>query len=102
VRLSLSRQFLESSALCLAQKVERNDNLYNDNLYNEQLNALQNKFGNVVGLLRTLPDFHLFALQPTGGRYIVGFGRAFTIDITNNSLKPNQITPLSITGKTQY
>jgi len=97
VRLSLSRQFLESSALCLAQKVERNDNLYN-----EQLNALQNKFGNVVGLLRTLPDFHLFALQPTGGRYIVGFGRAFTIDITNNSLKPNQITPLSITGKTQY
>ncbi len=97
MRLSLSRQFLESSALCLAQKVERNDNLYN-----EQLNALQNKFGNVVGLLRTLPDFHLFALQPTGGRYIVGFGRAFTIDITNNSLKPNQITPLSITGKTQY
>ena len=97
MRLSLSRQFLESSALCLAQKVERNDNLYN-----EQLNALQNKFGNVVGLLRTLPDFHLFALQPTGGRYIVGFGRAFTIDITNNSLKPKQITPLSITGKTQY
>ncbi len=68
---------------CHARKIERAESLYN-----EQLTALQDKFGNVVGLLRTLPDFHLFALQPTGGRYVVGFGRAFTIDTTNNSLKP--------------
>ena len=68
---------------CHAQKIDRSESLYD-----EQLNALQDKFGNVVGLLRTLSDFHLFALQPTGGRYVVGFGRAFTIDTTNNSLHP--------------
>ncbi|MEI6542887.1 MAG: pyridoxamine 5'-phosphate oxidase family protein [Methylococcales bacterium] len=68
---------------CRAQKIERGDSLYN-----EQLNALQDKFGNVVGLLRTLSDFHLFALQPISGRYVVGFGRAFTIDTANNSLHP--------------
>jgi hypothetical protein len=68
---------------CRAQRIERDDKLYN-----EQLNTLQNKFGNVVGLLRTLSDFHLFALKPTSGRYVVGFGRAFTIDTTNNSLHP--------------
>ncbi len=49
--------------------------------YSEQLDALQDKFGEIVGLLRPLPDFHLFALYPDSGRYVVGFGQAYTLDM---------------------
>ena len=49
-------------------------------VYSRQLDALQDKFGEVVSLLRPLPDFHLFALYPESGRYVVGFGQAYTID----------------------
>jgi len=57
-----------------------------DPVYVSQLNALQAKFGETVGLLRSLPDFHLFALRPESGRYVVGFGRAFKIDVHDGSL----------------
>lgn len=56
-----------------------------DPAYAIQLDALQAKFGETVGLLRSLPDFHLFALQPESGRYVVGFGRAFSLDVNNGS-----------------
>ncbi|WP_443136976.1 hypothetical protein [Lysinibacillus sp. JNUCC 51] len=39
----------------------------------------------MMELLRTL-DFSLFELTPLEGRYVVGFGKAFTIDITNDTL----------------
>ncbi len=51
-----------------------------DESYAIQLDALQEKFGGVVGLLRSLSDFHLFALSPKTGRYIAGFGQAYTIN----------------------
>jgi putative heme iron utilization protein len=59
-----------------------------DKTYPLQLDALQDKFGEVVALLRSLSDFHLFALEPQNGRYIIGFGRAFTLDVNNDSLLP--------------
>jgi putative heme iron utilization protein len=59
-----------------------------DKTYEQQLDALQAKFGDVLGLLRTLTDFHLFALQPESGRYIIGFGRAFNIQVNTDSLQP--------------
>jgi putative heme iron utilization protein len=59
----------------------------NTELYTYQLQALQDKFGEVVGLLRSLSDFHLFALRPESGRYVVGFGRAFTINVNDGTLR---------------
>ncbi|SFM67933.1 HugZ family pyridoxamine 5'-phosphate oxidase [Nitrosomonas communis] len=55
--------------------------------YTQQIQALQEKFGKVVSLLSTLPDFHLFALRQESGRYVAGFGQAFIIDVDNDSLK---------------
>lgn len=57
-----------------------------DENYTTRLNALQDKFGEVVGLLRSLSDFHLFALSPESGRYVAGFGRAFRINLNDGSL----------------
>ena len=59
-----------------------------DKTHTQQLDALQNQFGEVVALLRSLSDFHLFALEPQEGRYIIGFGRAFTINLNNDTLHP--------------
>ena len=68
---------------CHVREIARNEPIYTD-----QLKALQDKFGEVVSLLRSLPDFHLFVLSPENGRYVVGFGQAFTIDVSNDSVTP--------------
>jgi putative heme iron utilization protein len=60
----------------------------NGQLYTTQLNAFQEKFGEVVSLLNTLTDFHLFALCPESGRYIMGFGQAYTIDVKKGKVSP--------------
>ncbi len=44
------------------------------------LNKMQDEFGHIVELLRGFSDFHLFALKPVKGLYIVSFGKAFTIN----------------------
>lgn len=54
--------------------------------HDRQLQALQDKFGNVVALLRTLPDFHLIELIPETGHYVAGFGKAYAIDLNCNAL----------------
>ena len=43
------------------------------------LDALQARFGEVVGVLRGLGDFVLFRLQPRAGRFVMGFGQAFVL-----------------------
>ena len=53
-------------------------------LYDAQLQALQDKFGETVKLLRSLSDFHLLALTPEQGRYVAGFGRAYKIIINKD------------------
>lgn len=40
---------------------------------------------NMMKLLRTL-DFSLFELTPVKGRYVVGFGKAFDIDVAEDTL----------------
>ncbi len=50
------------------------------------LNQMQAKFGNIMKMLRSLPDFHLLRLQPYRGRYVVGFGKAFDIDMASGEL----------------
>jgi putative heme iron utilization protein len=59
-----------------------------DAIYQTQLMAMQDKFGEIVGVLRSLSDFHLFALSPESGRYVAGFGQAYTINVKDGSLSP--------------
>jgi heme iron utilization protein len=68
---------------CSVKEIERNDDCYST-----QLKALQTKFGEIVGVLRSLSDFHLFALSPISGRYVAGFGQAYTINIRDGTLSP--------------
>ena len=57
---------------CLAEEVHQSKN--------EILDLMTKKLGDTVTLLRQLPDFHLFALQPESGRYIKGFGQTYRIN----------------------
>lgn len=41
--------------------------------------ALRDRHGDLLDTLEQLTDFHLFALRPRGGRYVVGFGQAFEL-----------------------
>ncbi|WP_156782742.1 HugZ family pyridoxamine 5'-phosphate oxidase [Acidihalobacter yilgarnensis] len=51
------------------------------------LELFELRFGQIIRLLRSLPDFRLFRLQPhNGGRLITGFGRAF--DLKDGALHP--------------
>jgi heme iron utilization protein len=56
--------------------------------YQDHLNALEEKFGEVVSLLRSLSDFHLFVFSPESGRYIAGFGQAYLINVNDGSVSP--------------
>lgn len=58
-----------------------------DPFYHRRLRAMEDKFGNVVALLRTLPDFHLIELTPETGHYVAGFGKAYAIDLHCNTLR---------------
>jgi putative heme iron utilization protein len=67
---------------CSVTEIIRDDAIYAD-----RIQALQDKFGEVVSVLRSLSDFHLFALRPENGRYVIGFGRAFSINMSDGSLR---------------
>lgn len=67
---------------CSVKEISRDDAIYV-----ERIHALQDKFGEVVSMLSSLPDFHLFALRPENGRYVIGFGRAFSINVNDGSLR---------------
>ncbi len=64
-----------------------------DDCYSTQLKALQIQFGEIVGVLRTLSDFHLFALTPMSGRYVAGFGQAYTINVKDGITFPFEEKP---------
>ena len=68
---------------CKAREISRHEEIHTS-----QLTALQDKFGEVVSLLRSLSDFHLFALSPESGRYVAGFGQAYTINVKDGSVSP--------------
>lgn len=58
--------------------------------HDRQLRALEDKFGNVVALLRTLPDFHLVELIPESGQYVAGFGKTYAVDLQTDTLRLRQ------------
>ena len=68
---------------CTVREISRNEEIYS-----HQITALQDKFGEIVSLLKTLADFHLFALSPVNGRYVAGFGQAYVIDTQTRTLTP--------------
>ncbi|MCG6939851.1 MAG: pyridoxamine 5'-phosphate oxidase family protein [Thiohalocapsa sp.] len=41
--------------------------------------AFQQRFGRIVEVFRGLGDFRLVRLEPTGGSFVMGFGRAFEL-----------------------
>ncbi|OAI15438.1 pyridoxamine 5-phosphate oxidase [Methylomonas lenta] len=60
---------------CRVQEISQTDLVFS-----KVLHAMTAEFGEIVSLLRQLPDFHLFALTPTHGQFIAGFGKAFVVD----------------------
>ncbi len=57
-----------------------------DECYYKQMLIMKEKLGETVELLQSLPDFHLLALTPINGKYIAGFGKAFSINMETGSL----------------
>ncbi len=41
--------------------------------------AMLEKFGDIISMLTSLPDFSFFVITPMNGLYIEGFGKAFNI-----------------------
>ncbi len=54
------------------------------------IERMRDRFGGIVDQLTQLPDFTLFELRPDAGRYIKGFGRAYTLDAAEARLVVGQ------------
>jgi hypothetical protein len=44
------------------------------------ISALTERFGERIEFLSQMGDFKLFRLQPNGGRFVKGFGKAFQLE----------------------
>ena len=44
------------------------------------MDVFERKFGEVIGLIRPLADFRMFALMPRRGVFVKGFGQAFRVE----------------------
>lgn len=62
------------SYLCDAAVIERTDPGHE-----RVLEQFSQRFGRVIELLRSLPDFVLFDLTPRSGRFVMGFGQAYDL-----------------------
>lgn len=67
---------------CRVQEVDRKQALYH-----RQLQAMKQKFGDIIVVLRTLSDFHLLRLQPCSGQYVAGFGKAYVLDLDSDTFR---------------
>ncbi|WP_017298430.1 HugZ family protein [Nodosilinea nodulosa] len=45
----------------------------------------EQRFGEIIAMLRSLEDFQIFCLSPQAGRFVMGFGAAYTVDPQNLS-----------------
>lgn len=59
--------------------------------WTEIVDRFQEKFGEIIAMLRSLPDFRIFQLTPTKGRFVIGFGAAY--EISGDNL--NQLTQIT-------
>ena len=60
---------------CDAGQVERGSERWHTTM-----DVFERKFGEVIGLIRPLADFRMFALAPRRGVFVKGFGQAFRIE----------------------
>lgn len=67
------------SYLCDVVEIDRDDALYESTLA-----CFKDRFGNVINVLGSLPDFVLLQLSPKSGRFVTGFGQAY--DLTGDDL----------------
>lgn len=57
-------------------------------------NQFEQRFGEIIQMLRQLADFQIFRLTPEAGRFVMGFGAAYEIDPHNlNELIPKALKP---------
>lgn len=69
---------------CTAALVDRHDPQWTN--WADKFKA---RFGNIIDMLRQLPDFQIFRLTPQSGRFVVGFGAAYEVDPSDlNRLLP--------------
>jgi heme iron utilization protein len=47
--------------------------------FNTVMDKFAENFGNFMGMLRKLTDFHLYQLHPMSGAYVAGFAQAYTL-----------------------
>ena len=59
---------------CDAEQVERSTERWH-----AIMDIFERKFGDVIGLIRPLADFRMFALVPRRGVFVKGFGQAYRI-----------------------
>lgn len=64
---------------CTATLIERESDFWN-----KIVQQFQDSFGQIIEVLRGLPDFRIFQLAPSQGRFVIGFGGAY--HISGNSL----------------
>lgn len=63
------------------------------------LNDMVKYLGPIIKTLRQLPDFHLLRLTPTHGRYIEGFGKAYSWQGALPDDKPCHVNPGNISSR---
>ncbi|MEA5579484.1 HugZ family protein [Anabaena sp. UHCC 0451] len=63
---------------CTATLVERETEKWQ-----QIVKEFQERFGEIIEVLRGLADFRIFQLTPTKGRYVIGFGAAYNINGDN-------------------
>ena len=54
--------------------------------YTMILDNYEQRHGKIAAMLRQLPDFVLFQLEPTSGQFVMGFGKAYTLTGENLSV----------------
>jgi putative heme iron utilization protein len=59
---------------CIAEEVPRGSQAFE-----LTMDGMQEAFGNFVGMVRKLEDFHLYRLEPVAGSYVAGFARAYRL-----------------------
>jgi putative heme iron utilization protein len=63
---------------CTGTLIERETNQWN-----HIVEQFQQRFGEIIEVLRGLSDFRIFQLTPSEGRFVVGFGAAYHISGDN-------------------
>ncbi|MBW4628091.1 MAG: pyridoxamine 5'-phosphate oxidase family protein [Brasilonema octagenarum HA4186-MV1] len=75
---------------CTATLVERETELWK-----QIVDSFEARFGEMIQILRDLPDFRIFQLTPSKGRFVIGFGAAYEVD-------PNDLSTLThVTGESK-